>query len=59
VLGYVGAVIIEPACRHLPVDRAATGPDGTVTDPPFKAGLAQVWDTLIRHVGDVSHDGEA
>jgi chromate reductase len=50
VLGYVSAVIVEPAWRHLPVDREAIGPDGTVTDPRFEAGLAQVWDALIRHV---------
>jgi chromate reductase, NAD(P)H dehydrogenase (quinone) len=49
VLGYVGAVIVEPACRHLPVDRAAIGPDGTVSDPAFAAGMAGVWADLIRH----------
>ena len=49
VLGYVGAVIVEPACRHLPVDRAAIGPDGTVSDPAFAAGMAGVWADLISH----------
>jgi NAD(P)H-dependent FMN reductase len=48
VLGYVGAVIVEPACRHLPVDRSAIGPDGTVSDPAFRSGLAGVWADLIR-----------
>lgn len=51
VIGYVGAVIVEPACRHLPVDRDAVAPDGTVTDPRFEAGLAQVWDALLSHIG--------
>lgn len=48
VLGYVGAAVIEPACRHLPVDRSAIGPDGMVTDPGFMAGLADVWTALVR-----------
>lgn len=29
VLGYVGAVIIEPACTHLAVGHHAVGPDRT------------------------------
>ncbi|TVZ05633.1 NAD(P)H-dependent oxidoreductase [Trebonia kvetii] len=49
VLGYVGAVIVEPACRHLPVDRSAIGPDGTVSDPAFAAGIAGAWADLISH----------
>jgi chromate reductase, NAD(P)H dehydrogenase (quinone) len=47
VLGYVGAVIIEPACRHIPVDRVAIAPDGTVADPRFHAEIAQVWNALL------------
>lgn len=50
VLGYVGAEVVEPACRHIPVDRAAVGPDGTVTDPGFAAGAAEVWDALLNHI---------
>jgi chromate reductase len=46
VLGYVGAVVVEPACRHLPVDRSAVGPDGIITDPGFTAGLAEIWAEL-------------
>jgi chromate reductase, NAD(P)H dehydrogenase (quinone) len=52
VLGYVGAVIVEAACRRIPVDRAAVGPDGTVSDPEFTAGAAQVWDALLDYLGD-------
>jgi len=52
VLGYVGAVIVEAACRRIPVDRAAVGPDGTVSDPGFTAGAARVWDALLDHLGD-------
>jgi hypothetical protein len=51
VLGYVGAVIVEPACRHIPVDRSAIGPDGTVTDPGFAAAVADAWTELARHAG--------
>jgi NAD(P)H-dependent FMN reductase len=51
VLGYVGAVIVEPACRHVPVDRSATGPDGTISDPGFAAVLAEAWTELVRQAG--------
>jgi chromate reductase, NAD(P)H dehydrogenase (quinone) len=50
VLGYVGADIVEQACRHVPVDRVAIGPDGTVTDAGFAADVAQVWDALVSHL---------
>ena len=45
----VAAPFVEPACRHLPVDRAAIGADGTVGDPAFLDAIADVWDDLIRH----------
>jgi NAD(P)H-dependent FMN reductase len=48
VLGYVGAVIVESACRHVPVDRSAIGPDGLVTDAGFAAALAGTWTELLR-----------
>ena len=47
VLGYVGAVIVEPACRRIPVDRAAVSGDGTISDPRFRAEAGQVWDALL------------
>jgi chromate reductase, NAD(P)H dehydrogenase (quinone) len=50
VLGYVGAAIVETACRRIPVDRAAISPEGTVTDRQFKADVTQVWDALLRHL---------
>ena len=52
VLGYVGAVIVEAACRRIPVDRAAVSQDGTISDPRFKADAAQVWDALLDYLGD-------
>ncbi len=33
VVGYLGAAVIETACRRIPVARTAIGPDGTVTNP--------------------------
>lgn len=51
VLGYVGAAVIEPACRHIPVDWSAIGSDGMVTDPRFRTGIAEVWAGLVRHAG--------
>jgi chromate reductase, NAD(P)H dehydrogenase (quinone) len=47
VLGYVGADIVEPACRDLPLERPAIESDGTVADPGFQADLARVWDALL------------
>jgi chromate reductase, NAD(P)H dehydrogenase (quinone) len=50
VLGYVGATVIEAACRRLPVARAAIGPDGMVTDPRFQAGVAEIWQALLAYL---------
>ena len=52
VLGYVGAVIVETACRRIPLDRAAVSQDGTISDPRFRAEAAQVWDALLDFLGD-------
>jgi chromate reductase len=47
VLGYVGAVIIEPACARLSVGRDAVGPDGIVTDPNIRAGLTAICQEIL------------
>jgi chromate reductase len=47
VLGYVGADIVDAACRRVPVDRASVGPDGTVTDPGFRAVATAAWNGLL------------
>jgi chromate reductase, NAD(P)H dehydrogenase (quinone) len=47
VLGYVGAVTVEAACRHIPVDRSAIGADGTISDPGFADGMAEIWTELV------------
>jgi chromate reductase, NAD(P)H dehydrogenase (quinone) len=51
VLGYVGADVVEAACRRIPVDRAAIGPDGTVIGLPFAVDIAEMWDALLSHLG--------
>jgi chromate reductase len=51
VLGYVGADIVEAACRRIPVDREAIGPDGTVIGLKFAVEIAEVWDALLAHLG--------
>jgi hypothetical protein len=51
VLGYVGAVIVEAACRRIPVDRAAVSTDGTISDPRFTAEAAEIWDALLDFLG--------
>ncbi len=50
VLGYVGAAAIEPACRHLPLARAAARPGAAVTDPAFRAGLVDVLRAILDHL---------
>jgi NAD(P)H-dependent FMN reductase len=52
VLGYVGAVIVEAACRRIPVDRATISPDGTISDPRFRAEATQVWDALLGYLSE-------
>jgi chromate reductase, NAD(P)H dehydrogenase (quinone) len=53
VLGYVGADIVETACREIPLERPAIEADGTIADPGFQADLAPVWDALLGHHGRV------
>jgi chromate reductase len=50
VLGYVGAVIVDAACRRIQVDRAAIGPDGTAPDPELKVQLTKVWNAILSHL---------
>jgi chromate reductase len=50
VLGYVGAEIVEPACRRVPVGRASAGPDGTIADSGFHAEVSAAWAALLRYL---------
>ena len=49
VLGYVGAVAVEAACRNLPVPRDAVGPDGAVGEPALRRELADVLAVVAAH----------
>jgi chromate reductase len=51
VLGYVGAVPIEPACGRVFVARDAVGPDGIVSDAAARTGIAAVLQTITHHLG--------
>lgn len=42
VLGYVQARVVERACVHVPIDRAAVGPDGLVHDADVCRRIADV-----------------
>jgi NAD(P)H-dependent FMN reductase len=50
VLGYVGAEVIEAACRRVPVDRAAVAAGGTVADPGFRAEVTAAWAALMERI---------
>ena len=47
VLSYVGAVVVDAACRDIPVPRTAITADGRVADPQFTTALAGLWDALL------------
>ena len=48
VLGYVGAVVVEEACAHIPVPRAAIGADGLIADPDIGERVAGSLAALTR-----------
>jgi chromate reductase, NAD(P)H dehydrogenase (quinone) len=52
VLGYVGATLIEPACRRIQVDRSAIGRDGLVAAPAFRPAATQVLQAILTHLGE-------
>jgi NAD(P)H-dependent FMN reductase len=47
VLGYVGAHVVESACRRIPLARTAVGPDGQVADPDFRAAVTGVLQAIL------------
>jgi chromate reductase, NAD(P)H dehydrogenase (quinone) len=50
VLGYVGADVLDEACRRITLSGQAVGPDGLVSDPGFRAEAAKVLDTIVSAV---------
>ena len=51
VLGYVGAAVIEKACRRITLPRQAIGADGLVGDPGFRDEAVRVMDDIVAAVG--------
>ena len=51
VLGYVGAAVIDKACRRIMLPRQAIGPDGLVGDPEFREDVGRVIDDIVEAVG--------
>ena len=51
VLGYIGATVVEPACRRAPMTRAAVGADGTVPDPVVRRELITALELLTASTG--------
>jgi chromate reductase, NAD(P)H dehydrogenase (quinone) len=50
VLGYVGAEIVEAACRRVFVAREALGPDGLIEDEGTRAQIAEVLNTFAEQI---------
>lgn len=50
VLGYVGAAVIDAACRRVPIARGSIGLDGLVSDPDVRDHLAEIVRTVVDHV---------
>jgi chromate reductase, NAD(P)H dehydrogenase (quinone) len=51
VLGYVGAAVIDKACRRITLPRQAVGADGLVVDPAFREEAGRVIDAIVDAVG--------
>src|SRR3954452_4849931 len=50
VLGYVGADVVEAACRRIPVTRQDVGPDGLIADANARAAIQETLTALADHV---------
>ncbi len=50
VLGYIGAAIIEKACRRITRSGPAVGPDGLVNDPSFRTEAGRMLDDIVGAV---------
>jgi chromate reductase len=47
VLGYVGAVVVEPACVAMPLTREEIGPDGLIVSSDLRRTRAATLDELV------------
>jgi len=59
VLGYVGAHVVESACRRIPLARLAVGPDGQVADRSFRAAVAGVLHAILGYLREAGQGGRA
>ena len=50
VLGYIGAAIIEKACRRITLSGLAVGRDGLVNGPSFRTEAVRVLDDIVSAV---------
>ena len=50
VLGYVGADVVEAACRRIPVTRQDVGEDGLIADAQARAAIQATVAALAEHV---------
>src|SRR3954453_3686826 len=50
VLGYVGADVVEAACRRIPVTRQDIGADGLIADPGTRDEVQMTVAALAEHV---------
>jgi chromate reductase, NAD(P)H dehydrogenase (quinone) len=50
VLGYIGAAVIEKACRRITLSGQAVGPDGLVNDPSFRTEAVLVLADIVNAV---------
>jgi len=50
VLSRTGADLVAAACAHIPVPRAAVGPDGLIDDPAIAVQITAVVTALAAHV---------
>ena len=49
VLAYVGADVVDAACRRIPITRQAVGEDGLIADPEARAAIQETITALATH----------
>jgi NAD(P)H-dependent FMN reductase len=50
VLTYAGAVIVDDACVHMPLNAASLDDDGGIADPRVRAQVSEAMHALAAHV---------
>jgi NAD(P)H-dependent FMN reductase len=57
VLGYIGTILVENACAHIPVPRDSIGSDGLVADPALRSRLRAVLTAIQAASASLPPDG--